>query len=538
MSKGIKNSQLKKKNVKASNVAEKIEEKVEKTDKVVEKAAEVTEKRIRNLKLQEKVVTADVAADMIENGMIVAISGFTPSGYPKEVPKALTKKVNALEEEFKVTLYTGSSTGADIDGEWAKAGIIERRIPYQTNSDMRKKINDGSIKYADMHLSHMAQYINYSVIPKVDIAIIEAVAITEEGDIIPSTGIGNTATFVENADKVIVEINEAQPLELEGMADIYTLKNPPRREPIPIVNAGNRIGTTYVTCGSEKICAIVMTNTQDKTRPLTEVSPVSQAISDNLIGFLNKEVEEGKLPKNLLPIQSGVGSVANAVLAGLCESNFKNLSCYTEVIQDSMLKLIKCGKADVVSGTSISPSPEMLPEFIKDINFFREKIVLRPQEISNNPEIARRIGVISINTALEVDIYGNVNSTHVMGSKMMNGIGGSGDFARNAYLTIFTTESIAKKGDISSIVPMVSHVDHTEHDVMVIVTEQGVADLRGLSPREKAVAIIENCVHPDYKDMLMEYFEEACKSSGGNTPHNLEKALSWHTKFIKTGSMK
>ena len=74
---------------------------------------------------------------------------------------------------------------------------------------------------------------------------------------------------------------------------------------------------------------------------------------------------------------------------------------------------------------------------------------------------------------IEADIYGNVNSTHIMGSSIQNGIGGSGDFARNAYISMFLSPSTAKSGAISCIVPMVSHVDHTEHDVHVIVTEQG-----------------------------------------------------------------
>ncbi|WP_010236491.1 acetyl-CoA hydrolase/transferase family protein [Clostridium arbusti] len=497
----------------------------------------MSENRIRNSKLLKKIVSADNAAEFIKDGMVVAIGGFSPSGYPKVVPKALSDRVEKSGEKLNISLYTGSSTGPEIDGEWTKAGIIKRRIPYQSNSELRSKINDGSVKYCDMHLSQMPQYINYSMLPKVDVAIVEAVCITEEGYIVPSTSIGNNATFIKNASKIIVEVNEKQPIELEGMSDIYTLKNPPNREPIPLKHPGDRIGTPYIVCDPNKICAIVITNISDKARGLAKITPTSQAISDNLIGFLNKEVESGRLPENLLPIQSGVGSVANAVLAGLCKSNFKDLSCYTEIIQDSMLNLIKCGKAKVVSGTSISPSPEMLPKFIEDIEFFKDKIILRPQEISNNPGVARRLGVISINTALEADIYGNVNSTHVMGSKMMNGIGGSGDFARSAYLTIFTTESIAKKGNISSIVPMVSHVDHTDHDVMIIITEQGVADLRGLCPRERAETIINNCAHPDYREMLRGYFKEAIALSGGNTPHNLEKALSWHTKFIKTGSM-
>jgi succinyl-CoA:acetate CoA-transferase len=87
-----------------------------------------------------------------------------------------------------------------------------------------------------------------------------------------------------------------------------------------------------------------------------------------------------------------------------------------------------------------------------------------------------------MNGMIEADIYGNVNSTYVAGIRVTNGIGGSGDFARNGYLSVFMSPSIAKVGVISGIVPMVSHVDHTEHDTMVIVTEQGLADLRGLSP--------------------------------------------------------
>ena len=129
-------------------------------------------------------------------------------------------------------------------------------------------------------------------------------------------------------------------------------------------------------------------------------------------------------------------------------------------------------------------------------------------------------------------------ATWTAGKKIMKGIGGSGDFSRSASLVIFTTSSIAKDGAISSIVPMCPHVDHTEHEVMVIVTEQGYADLRGLSPKERARAIIENCAHPDYKPMLRDYFERACAEAPCQTPHILDEALSWHSRFEKTGSMK
>lgn len=493
--------------------------------------------RLRNPKAYDLIKTPEEAAGFVEDGMVIGVSGFTPSGYPKAVPLALAER-GKNGEDIKISLYSGASVGPEIDGALAEAGMIKKRLPYHTNAQIRDKINSGEIQYIDMHLSHSTQYVNYGTIPNVDVAIVEALAITEDGHLIPTSGIGNAPTFVKNADKVIVEVNLKKPMSLEGMADIVITDNPPHREPIGIRHPGDRIGTPYIECGFDKIAAVVITEMQDKTRPFNPADEDSKRISANIIAFLKGEVEKGRLSNSLLPLQSGVGSVANAVLYGLCESDFDNLTCYTEVVQDSMLDLLRSGKATVASTTSLSPSPEALEKFEEEVDFFRDKVILRPQEISNNPEVARRLGVIAMNTAIEFDIYGNVNSTHIMGSKMMNGIGGSGDFARNGSITIFSTVSTAKGGAISSIVPMVSHVDHTEHDVMVVVTEQGYADLRGLSPKERAVKIIENCVHPDYKDQLMDYFNRACQSGPQHTPHILDEALSWHSRFVKTGSMK
>ncbi len=497
---------------------------------------EQLKKRLRNKKAYEKLVTAEQAAMLVKDGMVIGASGFTPSGYPKAVPLAVAARAEK-GERLKLSLYTGASVGPEIDEAWAKAGILHKRLPYHTNSAIRDSINRGEIHYIDMHLSHSVQYLNYGFLPKIDIAIVEALAITEEGHLLPTSGIGNSPAFIQNADQVIVEINLLKPMELEGMADIYMTENPPHRKAIPIETPGDRIGRPYISCGWDKITAVVITEMQDKTRPLAAVTETEKKISDHIIRFLSEEVKAGRLSKSLLPLQSGVGSVANAVLYGLCKSEFENLTCYTEVVQDSMLDLLRSGKATIASTTSLSPSPEALIKFEEEIEFFRDKIILRPQEISNNPEVARRLGVISMNTAIEVDIYGNVNSTHIMGSKMMNGIGGSGDFARNSALTIFSTVSTAKNDAISAIVPMVSHVDHTEHDVMVIVTEQGYADLRGLAPRERAVKIIENCAHPDYREMLMDYYQRACAGGSKHTPHLLDEALSWHSRFLETESM-
>ncbi|KGG81312.1 acetyl-CoA hydrolase [Caloranaerobacter azorensis H53214] len=496
------------------------------------------EDRIKNKELLSRVMSAEEAAMLIKDGMNIGTSGFTPSGYPKAVPLALAKRVRETGERIRIGLFTGASVGDELDGELSRTGIIAKRLPYQTNESIRDYTNNGGCEFLDMHLSHVPQYAKYGFLGKIDIAIIEAVAITEEGHIIPSTSIGCSPTFVQMAEKVIVEINTSQPLDLEGMADIYIPDNPPNRKPIPIERVEQRIGKPYITCGVDKIAAIVVTDIIDNVRPLAPIDDISERISGHLIDFLEHEVKMGRLPRNLLPLQSGVGSVANAVLAGLLKSKFENLVCYTEVIQDSMLDLLDSGKALFASGTSITPSQEGLVRFKENIKKYKEKIILRPQEISNNPEVIRRLGVIAMNTAIEADIYGNINSTNIFGSRMMNGIGGSGDFTRNAYISIFTTPSTAKNGDISSIVPMVSHHDHTEHDVMVIITEQGVADLRGLSPKERAKVIIENCAHPDFKPMLKDYFKRAQSGKYKHIPHILSEALSWHDRFLKTGTMK
>jgi len=493
--------------------------------------------RIRLEGLKNKIMSAEDAAVLIKDGMTVAASGFTPSGYPKAVPLALAKRAES-GEDLGITLLTGASVGDELDGELSRAGIIKRRFPYQTHNDIRNEINGGQIMFQDMHLSHLPQYMKYGFFGDIDIALIEALAITENGGIIPTTSVGISPTAVQLAKKVIVEINTSQPIELEGTHDIYIPENPPNREPIPIINPDDRIGTPYIPCNPSKIGAIVFTDIKDKVRPLGAIDEDSKAISWYIIDFLQHEVKMGRLPKNLLPLQSGVGSVANAVLGGLVNSPFTNLACFTEVIQDAMLDLIDAGKVKVASGAALTPSEEGLQRLHKEIKRYAPFLVLRPQEISNNPEVIRRLGVLAMNTAIEIDLYGHVNSTNIMGSQMMNGIGGSGDYTRNAYISFYTTVSTAKKGNISSIVPMVSHVDHTEHDVMVVVTEQGIADLRGTSPTERARRIIENCAHPDYKPMLKDYFNRALKAKTKYEPQLMAEALSWHQRYLETGSMK
>jgi succinyl-CoA:acetate CoA-transferase len=495
-----------------------------------------TKSRVLNAALRSKIMTAAEAAALIPSGSHVGMSGFTGSGYPKEVPVALAERIDAIHkagEPFKISVWTGASTAPELDGALARVDAIEMRLPYQSDPITRKRINDGSMDYIDIHLSHVAQYVWFGFLGKLDVAVIEVAGVTEDGHLIPSSSIGNNKTWLDQADKIILEVNAWQSLALDGMHDIYYgTERPPNRKPIPMIKASDRIGEPYFRVDPEKIVAIVETDSSDRCTAFSPPDTNSQLIAGHIIDFLSHEVKAGRLPENLLPLQSGVGNVANAVMAGLEASHFENLTAYTEVLQDAMLSLIKCGKLTMASATAVSLSEEATADFLQNIDFYRERIILRPQEISNHPELIRRLGVIAMNGMIEADIYGNVNSTHIAGTAIMNGIGGSGDFARNAYISMFMTPSTAKNGAISCIVPMVNHVDHTEHDVQVIVTEQGLADLRGLSPKNRAKLVIEKCAHPSFRPALEEYFERALKGKTGlHTPHLLDEAFSFLPKW-------
>ncbi|MBQ1484758.1 MAG: succinate CoA transferase [Eubacterium sp.] len=466
------------------------------------------DERIRNEALKSRITTPEEAALLVNDGDVVGMSGFTGVGYPKAFPRALAARAEN-GDKVGITLLTGASTGEDLDGVLSRAGVIKRRYPYQSNKDLRDRINSGEIKYVDIHLSQLPIMVKRGIFGKVNLAVVEAAAITEEGNIVPTASVGAANTFVEYADKVVVEIAAAIPAEIEGIHDIYTSEKVPNTKPIPILAPGDRIGTTYIPCDPDKIAAIVFSDRVDGNVELKPADAEQQKIAEHLIDFLKKEVEAGRLTDPLPPLQSGVGGVANAVLSCLAASDFTDLTVYTEVMQDAVVDLINAGKVKTASATALTISPSRKKEVFDHIADFKDTLILRPQEISNSPEVVARLGVIAMNTAIEADLSGNVNSTHIGGTRMMNGLGGSGDFARNAGLTIFSTASTAKGGKLSCIVPVVSHVDHTEHDVDVIITEQGTADLRGLTAFERAELIIENCAHPDFKPELRAFLERA-----------------------------
>ena len=491
-----------------------------------------------NAKIPYPLMSADEAVQFISNGDMVAFSGFTSAGAAKVIPKALAGKArdqHGKGKDFKIKVLTGASTSEAIDKDLAEANAISWRAPYQSDKAIRNLINQEEVEYVEMHLSHLPQAVSSGFFGRVDIAVIEAREITADGRVYLTTSIGASPTFLQSADKIIIEINRHHSPRLREMADIRIMPPPPRRYPIHIFEPMMRIGWPYALVDPEKIVGIVETDQPDDELGFAGPDQVSEQIAEHVIEFLLREMSADHHPKSIFPLQAGVGNVANAVLSGLgAHPDIPPFYMYSEVFQDAMVDLMASNKLLGASATSLTVTREKLQTITDDMDFYAPKIVLRPQEISNHPGIIRRLGVISLNTAVEVDLYGNANSTHVYGTQVINGIGGSGEFTRNSYLSFLMTPSIAKGGKISAIVPMCPHIDNNEHSVQIIVTEQGLADLRGLGPTHRAEVLIDKCAHPKYKDYLKKYLRDGMK---GHIRHDLNKCYELHRNLMEFGSM-
>ncbi|KAL2756457.1 hypothetical protein ACRALDRAFT_1063609 [Sodiomyces alcalophilus JCM 7366] len=515
-------------------------------------ASAALKSRIARKSLLNKLARPQDLLQHFPNGAYIGWSGFTGVGYPKKVPTFLADHVeqNNLQGKLKYSLFVGASAGAETENRWAELDMIERRSPHQVGKAIAKGINEGRISFFDKHLSTFPLDLVYGFYTKdrprnnIDVAVVEATEIKADGSLVLGASVGTTPELIQLADKVIIELNTSMP-SFEGLHDITATEMPPYRKPQMVMSVEDRIGSATVPVDPEKIVAIVESDYQDLTAPNTPADAGSRAIAGHLIEFFEHEVAHGRLPKSLLPLQSGIGNIANAVIGGLGEANFRNLKVWTEVVQDTFLDLFDSGRLDTASATSVRFSPDGFKRFYDKLDYYNGRILLRNQQISNSPEIIRRLGVIAMNTPVEVDMYAHANSTCVMGSRMLNGLGGSADFLRNSKYSIMHTPSTRpSKTDphgVSCIVPMCTHIDQTEHDLDVVVTEVGLADVRGLSPRERARVIIKNCAHPVYQPILERYLDKAeheCLKKGmGHEPHLLFNSFDMHKALLEEGSM-
>ncbi len=484
-------------------------------------------------------LTPAEAAHLIQHGDTLAFGGFTPAGTPKEIPTAIAARAVAEHDAgrpFQIGVITGASTGPSLDGALAKAEAISFRTPYQSDPDLRRAINSGRTRFFDLHLSQLAQHVRTGALGPLHWTVLEAADLTPDGRVVLTSAVGAAPTFARCGERILIELNRRHPSSLCGLHDIYEPVDPPNRCEIPLYSVSDRIGQPWLQLDPAKIVGVVHTDRDDETGGFAAPDAITTRIGENVADFLAAELRAARIPTEFLPLQSGVGDIANAVLGALgAHPEIPRFSMYSEVLQDATLALLRSGKLKFASGCSLTLSPPALQALYADLPSLRSRLVLRPQEISNHPEVVRRLGIISVNTAIEADLQGNINSTHVLGKIMMNGIGGSGDFTRNAHLSIFTCPSLQKDGHISTIVPQVAHADHSEHSVQVVVTEHGVADLRRLDPRQRAELIIDKCAHPDFRDELRCYLA-LCRE--GHEPFNFEHAFSFHRRYLATGDMR
>ncbi len=464
--------------------------------------------RILNPKLISRVVPVEDAVKFVKDGMVLAVSGFTKSGEPKTFLPALARHLSAHAPETRIALMSGASLSEEVEGPLAP--FIAKRSPYMSSTASRLLIHAGKMDFSDVHLSAFSRNLIYGFYGEVDLAVVEVCRINADGSVVLTSSVGISAEALALAKQIIIEVNTASP-DYSGFHDLLIPRSYPDSLPsLPISQVGDRIGETTIRIDPSKVVAVVESSIPDHPVAFKEATPVERQIAGNTIDFLMHCDRvlgwKGKLP----PLQSGVGSIANAVIGELKSSPFERIRFWTEVFQDGMMKYLEDEDLlEFASSTALSLSASAQVQFQRQIERCRERLVLRPVWVSNSPELITRLFVIAINTPIEVDIYGHVNSTHVGGSKLVNGLGGSGDFLRNAYLSAVHTPSVRKLRDgrtVSCVMPYVRHIDHTEHDIKCVITEQGYAlnlDIR--SPKKRAIDIIEHCAHPYFRPLLHDY---------------------------------
>ncbi|MEZ3118066.1 acetyl-CoA hydrolase/transferase C-terminal domain-containing protein [Halobaculum sp. MBLA0147] len=475
------------------------------------------------------VTDAATAAASVNDDATLLVSGFGSVGDPKAVPLEIAKAAEAGERDPELTVVSGGSVGDPIDTALIQADAVARRYPYQARSAARTAVDDRSVAFADRGIAGLSDEVRFGRLVDPDIAVVEAVAVGHDW-LVPSTSLGQTPGYVAAADELVVEVNAAQPVALGQFHDVYLTDAPPNRDPIPLSAPGDRIGDPFVRFDSEKLRAVVQTNEPDDPYKFREPTAADRAIADNVVQFLRTEADRDPVVADAPTLQFGVGSLGNALMGALADTELLNgdgppLRYFGEVIQDGLLDILDTGRLAAASATSLALSADGQERLFAEPERYADRIVLRPSAVSNAPALIDRTGVVAINTAVAVDIYGHVNSTHLNATHVLNGVGGSVDFLRNAHCSIVATPATAADGDVSTVVPMVSHVDHTEHDIDVVVTEHGVADLRGCSPVERAERILR-IADPAFRPDLRRYLDHA-RTSGGHVPHDLDRAFDW-----------
>lgn len=188
----------------------------------------ILDDRIACPHLRERIKTTREVLPYFKDGMTLGWSGFTPVGYPKAIPKALADHVekNGLQGKMRFNLLIGASVGTETEDRWASLDMIARRWPYQSGKNIQKGINSGRIRMQDKHLSMFAQDLLYGFYTKdfggsLDLGIVEASAIKEDGSIILAGSVGIAGEIIHTAKHLIIELNTTIP-SYEGLQEDIT----------------------------------------------------------------------------------------------------------------------------------------------------------------------------------------------------------------------------------------------------------------------------------------------------------------------------
>ncbi len=420
----------------------------------------------------KKLQTADDALRCVESGMRVYIQ--PGCAEPETLVEALVRRgpeVHDVEIVHLLTMGCAPYVAPDMEGHFRHNAMF-------IGGNVREAINEGRADYTPIYLSEIEGLFESGAMAIV-VALIEVSPPDSHGYCSFGIGVDTTLTAAKCAHYVVAQVNDQMP---------------------------RTYGDSFIHVND--IDAVV-----DSSRPLCELKKAAMASELNLAigGNVASLIPDGAV------LQTGIGGIPDAVLQFLGDR--KDLGVHSELVSDGVIPLIEAG---VITGArktfkarkivvGFALGTKKLFDFVDNNPIFD----FRPTAYVNDPGlIARNDNMVAINSALQIDLTGQVCSDSV-GTQFYSGIGGQVDFLRGASRSkggkpIIAISSTAKSGKISRIVPMLSPgagVVTSRGLIRYVVTEYGVAYLHGKTIRQRAQALIE-IAHPSFRDELYEYCEK------------------------------
>jgi 4-hydroxybutyrate CoA-transferase len=423
------------------------------------------------LEYKMKLRTADEALRCVQSGLRVYIQ--PGCAEPETLVEALMRRAPEVEDVEIVHMMT---MGAAPYVAPAMAGHFRHNAMF-IGGNVREAINDGRADYTPIYLSEIEELFEGGIMP-IDVALLQLSPPDPHGFCSFGVGVDTSLTAAKCARYVVAQINDQMP---------------------------RTYGDSFIHVTD--LDAIV-----DSCRPLCEmkqpvITDMHKAIARNVAGL----IEDGAV------LQTGIGGIPDAVLPFLMDR--KDLAVHSELVSNGLIPLIEAG---VITGARKNFKPrkiilgfaigtKRLFDFLDNNPIFE----FHPTAYTNNPElIARNDNMVAINSALQIDLTGQVCSDSI-GSQFYSGIGGQVDFLRGAARSkggksIIAISSTAKDGAISRIVPMLSPgagVVTSRGLIRYVVTEYGVAYLHGKTIRQRAQALID-IAHPKFREELYQFCEK------------------------------